>query len=426
MKLSKKFRILPLVIIFGLSLFLLRAATVSAAGILPPCVTYGDCTICDMLNTAIQIGVFVIGIVGSLVLLMFVFGGFMMLTSGGASDKIKKGKDILINAVIGLAIVFLAYTVVLAVVNAVSGKPFSINSTLKCAPITAPEITGSLQQGGPTGNATGSVQPGGICDPTVSGVCTASYSCLKEGDNYICKKNTTACATQTAPDACNSNGACIWKKDGVCLPKDPNNTAVSCEALLEDACVITASCNWQSEGCARIMTAIGGNPGSNCTFDSECGAGYLCVAGVCAGGSGDCKNKKDWTAIGSAHYCLGGTEYECELFSNTLASCDVTQKNDICCPFVDQACSTDPSTTDECRKSGDSRIEADAQCLNGTSVKANFTTIMDGSDKKYCLNGRVVDCQDEGEACDSADIGDLCCPGLVCDVHGFNKCLKNK
>lgn len=54
----------------------------------------------------------VLGVVGALALAMFVFGGFTWLTSGGSPDKIKKGKDILMWAVIGLIIIFTSYTLV--------------------------------------------------------------------------------------------------------------------------------------------------------------------------------------------------------------------------------------------------------------------------------------------------------------------------
>lgn len=54
----------------------------------------------------------VLGIVGALALAMFVYGGFTWLTSGGSPDKIKKGRDILMWAVIGLIVIFTSYTLV--------------------------------------------------------------------------------------------------------------------------------------------------------------------------------------------------------------------------------------------------------------------------------------------------------------------------
>lgn len=54
----------------------------------------------------------VLGLVGSLALLMFVFGGLTWMTSGGNAEKIKKGRDILVWAAIGLVVVFSAYGLV--------------------------------------------------------------------------------------------------------------------------------------------------------------------------------------------------------------------------------------------------------------------------------------------------------------------------
>lgn len=62
----------------------------------------------------------VLGTVGALALLMFVYGGFTWLTSGGAPDKIKQGRDIMIWASIGLIVILSSYTLVQFVLNAFS------------------------------------------------------------------------------------------------------------------------------------------------------------------------------------------------------------------------------------------------------------------------------------------------------------------
>jgi hypothetical protein len=54
----------------------------------------------------------ILAVVGALALGMFVYGGFTWLTSGGNPDRIKKGRDILLWAFIGLTIVFASYTLV--------------------------------------------------------------------------------------------------------------------------------------------------------------------------------------------------------------------------------------------------------------------------------------------------------------------------
>lgn len=54
----------------------------------------------------------ILTIVGALALGMFVYGGFTWLTSAGSPEKVKKGKDILIWATIGLIVIFTSYTAV--------------------------------------------------------------------------------------------------------------------------------------------------------------------------------------------------------------------------------------------------------------------------------------------------------------------------
>lgn len=54
----------------------------------------------------------VMGIVGSLALLMFILGGLIWMTSGGSAEKVKKGRDIVIWSVLGLVVVFASYGLV--------------------------------------------------------------------------------------------------------------------------------------------------------------------------------------------------------------------------------------------------------------------------------------------------------------------------
>jgi len=59
----------------------------------------------------------VLGIVGSLALLMFIYGGFTWMLSGGNSSAVEKGKNILIWASLGLVIIFISYALVSFVIN---------------------------------------------------------------------------------------------------------------------------------------------------------------------------------------------------------------------------------------------------------------------------------------------------------------------
>jgi len=53
-----------------------------------------------------------VGLVGALFLAMFVWGGVLWMTSAGEPEKVKKAKQALMNAIIGMVIVALSYTII--------------------------------------------------------------------------------------------------------------------------------------------------------------------------------------------------------------------------------------------------------------------------------------------------------------------------
>jgi len=53
-----------------------------------------------------------LGVVGSLALAMFIYGGFTWMLAAGSSEKVQKGKNILAWASIGLVVIFSAYALV--------------------------------------------------------------------------------------------------------------------------------------------------------------------------------------------------------------------------------------------------------------------------------------------------------------------------
>ncbi len=54
----------------------------------------------------------IFGVVGSLALLMFIYGGLTWMTSSGNPEMIKKGKSVIVWAVIGLVVIFTSYALV--------------------------------------------------------------------------------------------------------------------------------------------------------------------------------------------------------------------------------------------------------------------------------------------------------------------------
>ena len=64
----------------------------------------------------------ILGIVGSLALLMFVVGGLMWMLSAGNEQRVKKGKDILTWASLGLVIIFTSYAILKFVFQVLTDK----------------------------------------------------------------------------------------------------------------------------------------------------------------------------------------------------------------------------------------------------------------------------------------------------------------
>lgn len=127
-----------------MNIFSVAALTVNAAGILPtesdnakcppdpntgkPIENCGNYSLNDTVSTAVKVSEFILGIVGSLALLAFVAGGLMMMLSAGNAEWVTRGRQTLIGAVVGLAIVFTSYAIIqlvftsLGVENAAGGK----------------------------------------------------------------------------------------------------------------------------------------------------------------------------------------------------------------------------------------------------------------------------------------------------------------
>jgi len=87
-------------------LFLLWATPAAAVTLVDP---LGGASIPGIIGRVISAA---LGLSGSAALLMFVYGGFLWLTSGGDKTRIDKGKKTLTWAIIGIVVIFAAYIIV--------------------------------------------------------------------------------------------------------------------------------------------------------------------------------------------------------------------------------------------------------------------------------------------------------------------------
>lgn len=60
-----------------------------------------------------------LGIIGSVTLVVFIYGGFLWLISAGNQEQVKKGTQTMLWAVIGIFIIFASYGILTLVLNAI-------------------------------------------------------------------------------------------------------------------------------------------------------------------------------------------------------------------------------------------------------------------------------------------------------------------
>jgi len=87
-------------------------------GLLPKCAYTGTCrNINDLLDLVIRVGKVMLGLIGAVAFAFFVYGGFTWIISFGNATMVKKGRDTMLAAVIGMVIALAAYTAVDFVLN---------------------------------------------------------------------------------------------------------------------------------------------------------------------------------------------------------------------------------------------------------------------------------------------------------------------
>ena len=79
------------------------------ASITAACAETGNCSMDDILQVFYNVGNYTLAIVGSLVLLMYIVGGFYYLTAAGEPGRVSKGTKYITVSTIGLLIVLFAF-----------------------------------------------------------------------------------------------------------------------------------------------------------------------------------------------------------------------------------------------------------------------------------------------------------------------------
>ncbi len=77
-----------------------------------------DIGVAEFISRAIRA---IIGFIGALALLMFIYGGLMYMTAGGDTKKVSTAQDIIRNSTIGLLLIFFSYSIVATVFGLLGG-----------------------------------------------------------------------------------------------------------------------------------------------------------------------------------------------------------------------------------------------------------------------------------------------------------------
>jgi hypothetical protein len=254
----KRFYALP-VIAAALSPLLARAADVCSRvsgkglmdGVCQECYSNGQCQIADFFIVGNTVTKLILGLSGSIMLLMVVYGGFLWLASSGNSSMVEKGKKVLIGALIGLIIVFGAYTAtqfLVASLVCTAGQECTAVNEIFARPFQLVKPPGTTTKPPATTPSPGATTPTAPSGNTASCVCSITY-------NYASNKVTgnvfqLACGNGSrngisctmSGDACVCNGPSSASQDKCTSIETVNNFAMP----IIDGITTSGGCNWSA------------------------------------------------------------------------------------------------------------------------------------------------------------------------------------
>jgi hypothetical protein len=109
----------------ALSIFLfLLAAPIQAAGLVPEGCKSGELETCNLTTveeTLVYVARLILGLAGSISLIIFVVGGFRYILSGVRESEAKAAKSMIEGALIGLLVCLFSGVLLTAVIEAIAG-----------------------------------------------------------------------------------------------------------------------------------------------------------------------------------------------------------------------------------------------------------------------------------------------------------------
>lgn len=81
----------------------------------------GYCTLCDLLGVIQSVVKFLATIISAIAAVVIIYGGFIILTARGSPEQVNRGRQIIINAIIGFAITLGAWLIVNTIITLIAG-----------------------------------------------------------------------------------------------------------------------------------------------------------------------------------------------------------------------------------------------------------------------------------------------------------------
>ncbi len=94
----------------------------SNIGTTSKCLSDGECSLCDILQVAVNIGNFMLAIAGALALIMFIWGAWGLIVARGDDEKITGAKGTLWAALAGMVFVLISWELVAVVLVILTGN----------------------------------------------------------------------------------------------------------------------------------------------------------------------------------------------------------------------------------------------------------------------------------------------------------------
>jgi hypothetical protein len=86
------------------------------------CSDDGNCTPCDFIQIFVNASNILVGLSGTFAVLMFAYGGIVMITAYGNENRITWGKNVLIATITGIGLVLFAWTLVNILIGSLFGS----------------------------------------------------------------------------------------------------------------------------------------------------------------------------------------------------------------------------------------------------------------------------------------------------------------